>query len=646
MNNTHPTWDLILRNGLVMDGSGTAAKQADIAIKDQTIGLIQSQIADTAAEEVDCQGQWVMPGLLDIHTHFDLEVEISPKLEEAVRHGSTTVVVSNCSLGVCYGAQADEASGQNPVVDCFARVENIPKPVLQKVADQLDWDNSADYLEHFKRLNLGPNIVPMIPHSMLRIQVMGLEGSITRKPTAAELDEMERLLKLAVDEGYVGFSTDDLPFHYLANDPHRRSRIPTQFADFSELKRLTDVLRKHDRLWQATPPKDSPPMTLRKFLLTSGRLYGKPLKVTATAAIDLHTNSSIVKLGRLLAKLMNSWLVKGKFRLQALSAPFKIWTDGAITPLSEEIPELRELNEPDLDDRAARQKILNDPDYVERFRAMWLKGRSGFNMANLKRLLNRSDNVLSRRLEEMFVDECPVPVWNGESMQAVYDRLVRYQQGQTDQARNAEERAAFDQFPTPIVDDANFMLHLLRAYDTDFRWCTVTANRDQAVVRDLLFNPNMLPGFNDGGAHLTNLAFFDGNLLSLQIAQKEGIEQVSKMVHRLTQEPAEFFGLDAGRLAVGERADIVVINPETLQAWDWESTITKIYRDDFEHHQLVNRSSGIVLHTIINGEFAWRDGQASDTLGSKALGRAMRHKDHPAEQAYKTPSMPGLAKAA
>jgi len=648
MQTANPKWDKLFTNALVFDGTRKAPRNVDVAVSGNRVAAIDTDLPPEQADEViDCRGLWLMPGLLDIHTHFDLEVEISPKLEEAVRHGTTTAVVSNCSLGVCFGSQLDEATGQNPIVDCFARVENVPKPVLQQVVNQIDWNDSGDYLKHFDSMNLGPNLVPMIPHSMLRIEAMGLQASVTREPTEEELQTMESLVEKGMQEGYVGFSTDDLPFHYLANDPNRQTRIPTQYAPFKELKRITDVLRRHDRVWQATPPKDSPPMTFRKFLLTSGRLYGKPLKVTATAAIDLRTNTSIVKLGRLLVTILNSWFVQGIFRLQALSTPFKVWSDGVVTPLAEEVPELRELNELDLEDREGRQKILNDPEYVKRFRKMWYRGKRGFNLARLKRVMKRDDNVLSRDLNDMEISLCPVGIWSGETMQVVYDRLLKYQSGDSSAARDDEERSAFDSFPKPIADDAEYVLHLLRSYDTGFRWCTITANMDEKVVRDLLFNPKMIPGFNDSGAHLTNLAFFDGNLVSLRIAKAEGLDQVAHMIHRLTAEPADFFGLDAGRLAVGERADIAVIDPANLDGWDWQSTVTYIYREEFQHHQLVNRPPNVVQHTMVNGEFAWRDGQAGAALGEKPLGRVMRHRDHQIEREHRvTPAEQSVAQAA
>lgn len=625
-------WDTLFQGALVFDGSGRAPRVEDVAVADGRIAARGTDLPTSAADEViDVSGRWLMPGLLDIHTHFDLEVELAPGLPEAIRHGTTTALVSNCSLGMAFGNQ--RRGDDDPLVDCFARVENIPKHVLQKVGDEVTWDESRGYLDHFDDLALGPNIAPMIPHSMLRIETMGLRDSVERKPTQAEIDEMARLLEKGLDEGYVGFSTDDLPFHYLANDPHRRSRIPTQFGSYRELRQLTDLLRKRERVWQATPDKDSRVSIVRKFLLTSGRLFGKPLKLTAVAALDVATNRSLGRMGLLLSRLMNSRLVGGHFRMQALSAPFTVWADGPITPLSEEIPELRELNEPDLEDTAGRRRILDDPDFVARFRRKWFKGKSGLNLANLKRLLRLEDEVLNRRLDDMFLDTGGAPEWRGESMQSVYDRLQRWQNGCNQAARSCAETEAFAALPNPIEDDCNFFLALLRIHDTDLRWHATVANRDPEVLKKLLFHPLILPGFNDSGAHLTNMAFYDGNLRTLRLAREDGLDQVATQIRRLTSEPAEFLGLNTGTLDEGAQADILVVDPAALDAWDPATSIHHVWREAFEHHQMVNRVPDVVQHVLVAGRHVWRDGDFTETFGQQRLGRALRHRDHPAERA-------------
>lgn len=628
------TQTTLFKNALVFDGTAAEPFTGHVLVRNGAIAKIFSTI-DTPAiamgtEVVDCTGKWLMPGLLDIHTHLDLEVELAPELQEAVRHGTTTAVMSNCSLGVAYGNQ--RVGEDDPIVDCFARVENIPKHVLKQVGDVCTWKTSGEYLDHFDGMNLGPNVVPLIPHSMLRIEVMGLKESVSRDPTKHELAKMESLLEQAMKEGYPGFSTDGLPFHYLANQPNTRKQIPTQFAKFGELKRLTGVLRKYNRVWQATPPKDSPPKTVRNFLLTSGRLYKKPLKVTATAAIDLHTNSSIAKLGLILSKLLNSWLIKGHFRFQALSAQFRVWADGVITPVAEEIPELRVLNELDLDDREGRLKILNDPDWLVQFRKMWFKGKKGFGLSAIKRWLRREDNVLNRRLDDMTFSDCPMAHWNGETMQKAFDRLQQWQaSGGKTGAVNAQEAELFAQLKNPIGDDAEFFLELLRHWDLQCRWETAVANRDPAMTKKLLFHPLTLPGFNDSGAHLTNLAFYDGNLRTLKFAQEDGIKQVANAVHRLTQAPAEFFGLNAGVLSEGVQADLVLVDPVALRKWNPEKTYQVIWRDLFSSKQVVNRPEGVVTHVMIAGKTAWTEGEFTRELGQQPFGRLMRAKDHAKE---------------
>ncbi len=622
-------WDLLIKNATIFDGSGQMPETGDLAVSDGRVAARGHDLdAARAQRTIDATGKWLMPGLLDIHTHYDLEVELEPGLPESVRHGTTTVVMSNCSLGLAFGAQRDD--GADPIVDCFARVENMPKHVLQKAADKAEaWDNSADYLRHLDELSLGCNVVAMIPHSMLRIEVMGLKASIERDPTDDELDRMCELLEQGMQQGYVGFSTDALPFHYLANDPNRRSKIPTQYGTFNELKRLTDVVRRYDGVWQATPPKDSPPQTLRNFLLSSGRLYGKPLRITAVAAMDVRTNRSLGILGRVLTRILNSRLVDGKFRLQALAAPFKVWSEGAVTPLAEEIPELRRLNEPDLEDREARLRVLDDPEWLADFRKMWFDGKRGVGPKRLKRALRLEQHTLTRNLADMIIDTCPVADWNGADMQQIYDRLIAYQHG-VGRPRSEAERASFERFPDPIGDDATFFVELLRQFDTDLYWYTYAANIDPQGLRDLLMDPQILPGFADSGAHLTNMAFYDANLRALQIAQRESTGQVAYTVRRLTREPAEFFGIDAGRIDPGAPADLTLLDPEALRAYRSEEHVQNIYREAFEHHQLVNRSEGVVSLVVVGGHVAFEHQALTERLNRVKMGRALRNMRLPA----------------
>lgn len=615
------TWDVLIRGAKVFDGSGDPAEAVDVAVQDgRVVAKGQSLPTGNARIVEEAAGQWLLPGLLDIHTHEDLEVELAPGLPEVVRHGTTSVVVGNCSIGLAFGAQ--RAPEQDPIVDCFARVENIPKTVLAKAADQATWNTPREYLEHLNELPLAANLAPLIPHSMLRIQVMGLKDSIERDPTPAELKEMVAQLDDAMNAGYIGFSTDGLPLHFLANQPHLDKRIPTQYAQFGEYKALTDVVRLHDRVWQMTPATDDSALTLRLFLLTSGRLNGKPLKITALAALDSAINRMFRIQALRFSSLLNSRLLNGHFRMQSLAAPFKVWSEGAISPLAEADPLLRRLIETELEDVEARRAILSEPEFVDAFRAMWEKGKSGFNLDHLKRKLRLENAFMTRDLNDHVIYRSPVPAWQGRTMAEVY---IDYRAWQATAATNlsTEETQAFEALGRGIRDEAEFFLMLLKVFDRDMYWHYVSANRDPKVVKELLLNPLLLPGFNDSGAHVTNMAFYDGNLRGLRIALEDSEETFSYMVKRLTSEPADFFGLDVGRLDIGSRADMVLINPEALKSYDGDAGIEYIYRDEYDCHQLVNRSDGVVEGVFTAGKKVWHGSAFTETFGRERSGQAL-----------------------
>ncbi len=651
-------YDLIIRNATIFDGSGGAPVTGDVAVKDGRIARRGTRLG-TAAREIDAAGLWLTPGLLDIHTHYDLEVELSPGLPESVRHGTTTVVVSNCSLGLAFGAQRE--GDQDPVVDCFARVENIPKPVLKRVADRATWNDSQDYLAHLDTLTLGPNIVPMIPYSMLRIAAMGVSPSVTRDPTTAEMAEMERLLEKGMREGYAGFSSDGLPFHYLSNDPNRDRRIPSQYGGYTELKRLTDIVRRYGRVWQATPPTESPLKVFRTFLLTSGRLFGKPLKITAVAALDVRSNRNIIRSAHLLARLLNSRLLDGRFYLQSLAARFLVFGDGPVTPLSEEIPELRELIKPDFEDDAARRALYDDPAFEARFKAMWRKGKKGFGLDRLKRMLRLEEWAFRRAIEEMEVVDCPVAAWKGENLGDLFERVKAFQREEPSPARGrgqgegaspsgavceldpspttplpqagegVNERAMLASFP-PVADDADFFFHLLKTWDRRFVWKTISANYDAKMVSRLTMSDLFLPGFADSGAHLTNLAFYDVNLRALKIAMEaQGEAGVAFMVKRLTRDAADVFGIDAGSIDIGAQADIVLLDPKALARHDGEKNTIRIWREVLKNDQLVCRSDGVVKGVFIRGEEVFDGAAFTPAFERKKLGRVLRAREAAAE---------------
>ena len=619
---TDTGYDVLIRNAKVFN-DGLAAVIEDVAVKDgKVVARGNSLDPEGAKKVIDAEGLWLMPGLFDIHTHYDLELEVAPGLPESVRHGTTSVVIANCSLGLAFGNQREGEI--DPIVDCFARVENLPKSLLRACADKVNWDSPSAYFEHLDGLNLGPNVVTLLPHSMLRIESMGFEASINRDPNDDEIKDMQNILSDALKIGYAGLSTDALPFHYLANQPNCHKTIPTQFAKYSEIKQLTQVVREQGGTWQATPPKDSAINTIKTFLLTSGKLHKKPLKTTVVAALDIANNRKILKLGKLLANMLNGKWLQGDFHLQALGAPFKVWADGPITPLSEEIPELRQLNETDLEDRQARLAILNDPDYIQTFRNMWMKGKQGFGLSRLKRLINLEDYAFNRNLNDMTVERCPLEHWQGMNMASLFQRILRIKTNHLPEDMTQEEQDIVTRDFFWVSDEADYMLQLLRTFDLELSWSTVTANRNEQTTRELLMDPLLMPGFNDSGAHLTNMAFYDCNLRSLKLAASGGDADVSYMVKRLSKDAADLFNVQGGTIYEGDKADLILVNPKTLANYDGEANVTRHFREEYQHEQLVNRSDGVVPMVMIGGKIAWENDHFTPQLGKEPMGQLLR----------------------
>ena len=616
--------DTLIKNARVFDGSGSAPVTEDLAILDGKVLLRGKNLQfDRVTETVNAEGMWLTPGFLDIHTHLDLEVELNPGLGEAVRHGTTTVLLGNCSLGVAFGSQ--EKNDESPIIDCFTRVENMPKKVLRQCIEKITWDNTADYLDHFNDLPLGPNVAAFVPNSMLRIEVMGTHGSINRPSTDAEKKQMQNIMQDCMHQGYMGLSTDQIVFHYMANDPNKNQRIPTHFAEDDELKPMLEIVRQEGGVWQTNPDGEKMLRTLKRYFWSCARFRGKPLKISALTAIDFAAIPGVWKKMLKLGAVINSKFLGGKIHFQALGGNFRMWSDGMISPIFEELESTREIIACETDHVEKRLALFNDPGWLKRFDDDWK--RMTVVDANLTRLGGNKDAATFQMdFEKMHLDDCAVPTWDGDTLAEVLQRLKEYHASKGQRgAKNAEEAAEFAKFPPETDDPKEFWLQGLRLYDKGFRWWFDLANLDEDIVEEILFDENALPGFNDSGAHLTNLSFYDGNLGTLRIAQKRGELRVAHAVHRLTREAAEFFGLNVGTIEPGAQADIVLINPENLKQHNMDNNRKKIRHALFDEDVLVNRSDGVVEQVYIKGVRAWEGGNSyTDALGRETLGRVVR----------------------
>src|SRR5882762_5766965 len=189
------TYDVIIRNGLWFDGTGAKPQTRTLGIRDGVVAAVSAEPLDETGcpDVIDGAGKWIVPGFIDVHTHYDAEVLLDPGLRESVRHGVTTVLLGNCSLSAVYASTEDTA-------DLFSRVEAVPRKfVLGALDAKKTWSTPAEYVRTLDELPLGPNVSSLLGHSDLRAAVLGLDRATTDgvRPTDAELERMAGLLEQA-----------------------------------------------------------------------------------------------------------------------------------------------------------------------------------------------------------------------------------------------------------------------------------------------------------------------------------------------------------------------------------------------------------------------------------------------------------------
>ncbi len=563
--------DLLIKNGLIFDGLGSPAFAGDIGIKQGKIVAISPDISLEAAQVVDASGLWVTPGFIDIHTHYDLELEIAPGLSESVRHGVTTVVIGNCSLSVAVGEP-------QMLADIFQRVETLSHRLIGKWLNQsVSWQTPGEYLHHLQQLSLGPNVAPMLGHSAVRAHVMGLERSLTVDPTPAELNQMEQIAESALDAGFLGISIDMFPWHRMSGE-WRGCTIPSQHAKPQEYARLAALCRERDRVFQVTPNLQRLASFFNIIALGSG-IGQPPLRLTVLSALDAVHNR---QMWRVFSPLLWIWnhLLRGNVRFQTLTEPFTIYSDGPVTPLFEEFSTGAQLNS--CDSREERQELWESETFREQFRKDWLNGwRKSFH----------------RDLKLMEILSCPEASWQGLSFAAVAKKMQR--------------------------DPVELFMDLLQQYDTDLRWVATGANDRLEPRLAMMKHPHILPGFTDAGAHVRNLGYYDGALSLLKQAVTTNFMTPEAAIHRVTGEPARWFRLDAGVLKVGGKADLVVLNPLGLES-AIASPVEILDPILDGEPRMVKRGSDQIIHSVyIKGVPVVCRGQVSDRLGGEPLGTVL-----------------------
>lgn len=571
---------LLIANARVFDGTaGPSRPQHDVLVADGAVAAIAptGSLDPPDARRLDATGCWVMPGFLDTHTHYDAEVALQPGLVESVRHGVTTAVIGSCSVSFV-AADPEDCS------DMFTRVEAVPRDIVLPMLRQMKtWDRPRGWRDWIDRHPLGPNIASFLGHSDIRCRAMGLSRAVTRgeRPTADEQQQMEGLLDEALDCGFLGLSGMTNPWDKLDGDREWSKSLPSYYARRGERRRFERILRRRGAIHQTAPNLVTRVNIIGMALASAGWLR-KPLRTTLITMMDLKADRYIYRLTSLLAWLTNH-LLRGDFRWQSPPVPFDVFYDGMDSVLFEEFPAgeaIRHLAR----DKGARARLLRDRAY----------------RADFRRELNKTlaPKVWHRDLGDAEILECPDRALVGRSFLDV-----------------AHERGA---------DPIDTFLDLMAEYDTDLRWHTCLANHRPATLQKIHTHPGTLMSFADSGAHLRNMAFYNfpvRMLKRVRDAEQAGrpYMTVERAVHRLTGELADWFGLDAGHLAEGRRADVVVLDPQRL-----DDRVEQMHLAPFgpaiDHQRLVN--GGDAVHTVlVGGVPVVEDAQPTATLGQQRTGR-------------------------
>ena len=567
-------YDLILQGGRYFDGSCAPSAIRSLAIKDGRIALVSAEPLDPAlaGQVIEVQGKWITPGFLDTHTHYDAELIVAPSLSESVRHGVTTVLVGSCSLSMVCSA-AEDAS------DIFTRVETVPREkVLPILRQHKSWSSPAQWRAFIDRHPLGPNLISFLGHSDLRVAVMGLHRATDRQvtPSEAELQRMEALLEEALDYGFLGLSTMCLKWDKIDGDREWSKSLPSTYARWREVRRLNRLLRRRGRVHQGAPNAANP-LQITQYIGEAIGLLRKPLKTTLISLLDLKGNRSLALLARFSAWLTNR--LGGDFRWQLLPTPFAIYADGMDIVLFEEFG----AGEMALDvkDQLERNQLLQDEQYRRTFRRFYAD--------------KLSPRVWQRDFGDAVILGCPDASLVGRNFAEV-----------------ARERGLH------VVD---LFLDMVVQYGRQLRWFSVIGNHRQDKLREMVRSPNTLITFSDAGAHIRNMAFYNLPLRFLKLVQDshdEGrpVMSLEQAVHRLTGEQADWLGIEAGYIRVGDRADLVVLDPaglhQNLEQEHWDEM------QGFGIPRMVCRNPGCVSHVLINGKLAVDDEQIAPELGRQS----------------------------
>ena len=548
--------DLVIRNGMVIDGSGDQRRSGDVGVRDGRIVAI-GEIVEEALQEVDATGLVITPGFVDIHTHFDAQVFWDTTLSPSPLHGVTTVIGGNCGFTIA----PLEPEGADYLMRMLARVEGMPLAALQEGVPW-NWRTFGEYLDAIDG-TLMPNAGFLVGHSALRRAVMG-ERSGGEPASPDELQEMKDLLAESIEAGGLGFSSSWAKTH---NDAEGDA-VPSRHASERELVELCSVLRDTEAVAVEFIP------TVERF---DESVY--QLLTDMSVAADRPLNWNVIFANARQADVIEEKLQASNYaarqggRVIALTAPMPAesrlcfesgflldtlhgWAGPMALPNQEKTALLA--------DPVRRAKLNEDAQQPSAFRgiARWERLTVGeVKKDELKHLEGRSIGDIAEELG-----------------QTPWDALC--------------EIVVADELKTGLYPPA--------AGDNDESW----------ALRQALWNDDRcLIGASDAGAHLDFLATFNYSTYLLAAARDKKLMSLEAAVHKLTDVPARLYGLKhRGRIEQGWWADLVLFDSEKVAPEEIE------VREDLPGGawRLYGEAVG-VRHVFINGEQAVADGQFTDS---------------------------------
>jgi N-acyl-D-aspartate/D-glutamate deacylase len=543
-------FDVIVRGGLVVDGSGEPGRIGDVAIKDGRIAAV-GHVEGEAREVLDAAGRVVAPGFIDPHTHFDVQLLWDGAARPALEHGVTCIVPGNCSLSLAPLKAADRGR----VVGMFQQIEEMP-PEAFTTAFEWSWEDFAGYRAAIEK-NLAINVAPLVGHSVIRLWVMG-PASQERAATPNEIAAMQDLLRQCLDAGAVGLSTS-----FVDVDEHGRP-VPSRFAHIEELDALCAVLGEYGRMLQCVPEFYATDLTIARIDQLAELSLKHGIATTFSPLFD--TSAVPDNAPRAIARVEEQFARGARVWPQMQTRPIDI-SFSLLRPslFFARLPRwVRVLRQP----LEARLAALRDPGTVE------------------KMVGDLGPDGGARMMGGLVVR-------GGDAAPAGYV------------GRTLSDIAA-ERGEVPALALIN--LSLENGLDVAF----LSASQGHEVtarIGPMLAHPLVHIGASDGGAHLASFSTYgDTGYLFSEFVRKSGHLSLEQAVKKVTADTADIWGLkDRGRLLPGKAADVVVFDAEHIDRAE-ERAAFDMPGDGMRY---VRDARGVDA-VLVNGRVAYAHGAYTD----------------------------------